>query len=1626
MNCQLYLCQWGRTLCLFLFFACHTFRAGGQTHKVDFTADKWSGCVPLTVTFTNQSDPGYSKLNWSFGAGAGTDLPAPSRSFTAPGIYTVTLTVTYPDGAVLKKEKQVSVYKLPVPEFTTSVNGGCAPLKVVFTDKSAAGDGAITGITWDFGDGTGGSGSTATHTYTLGGIQTAAVIVTNSKGCTNGTERPVKVQSPPDIAFTSSLHESCQTPLTVSFVNNSTATPPAPLSFSWDFGDGGTGTDAHPQHTYSRQGVFTVTLTAATPEGCRQTFKATDYVKIMKMKPDFAVNGSACAQQPSQLMNTTHPAPLAARWTFPDGSVQHTVNASYTFPAPGDYAITMTAVADGCEESVTKTIQVHPMPAAGFTARPNPDCHVPSLTKFTAQTPGATAWQWDFGDGQTSTAQHPSHSYQSEGRYTVTLSASNAGGCRQTLTKPSFVRVQEPGLKFSISRPGGCIPFTARFTPFVTGEDPVVKYTWEFGDGGTSHEASPAYTYTKQGDYTATLQIETRSGCKLTYSQPVSAGEPVKVDFEVDHTAGCQPDKFKFRNTSVPPGTEWRWVFPNDGQSEESGPEPEHTFSNIGWHDVILTVYNHGCPSELKKTALVEIYPPAANFLATLMDCGNPYQYRFTDKSQFGTGDGARSWHWDFGDNTGSSDEQSPVYTYKEPGDYTVLLTVTYGNCRSYVSALVHVLDRKPAVQASSTSICAGKGITYSLAAPLRYELITHYYWSWGDGTTTEVLQKDFKPNTLYTHLYPAAGRYQVSLSVRDINGCMRASDPLDITVYSAIAGFRPSTVTPCKEQAVAFADQSSTMPGGKLVSWRWDYGDGSPAETYSVFKSTVSHTFRDASAPYNVTLTVTNDQGCAATMATAIRVDVVKAVITVPRREACLNKPFVFTSASVGNNLSYQWSFGDGSTSTLPTPTHTYTATGVYAVKLTVTNPNGCQDTRVAEDLVTVRNPAAAFSIPSSLPPCPPVVVAFSNHSSDYDQVAWEFGDGSTSAEVSPSHAYRRPGNYDVRLRVYTAGGCSSDPVQRVVPIEGPDGRQSVTPLTGCLPLPITMQAQSSRAVKFIWDFDDGQVVSTTGPAVSHTYRQGGVFYPRLILEDAKGCQVTALGDDRIVVDEVKAAFSIDVSQACDGGYVYFRDQSTSVTAGQLGLPMTFQWDFGIDGPDDTGTGATPRFHYNRPGTYPVKLTAVSAYGCKGDTILPTIVNPQPIAQILPIAPVCAGSPVELRGAEQKQIPGTLWNWKIPPDKEYTATEPPRITFDAPGSQQVQLTITNANGSCPHTASAFAQVNPLPDLSPSPLNANICQGQSLVLQSNVTPGTRVTWTPYNISDIHSPSPRVHPEKDTAYHVLAENGFGCTREDDLRITVTQPHKVSVSDAVICQGQRVQLHAGGAARYQWISGTGLDRTDVGDPMASPRITTTYYVVGFGENDCFRDTASVQVTVNPTPGINAGPDQVVPAGSEVRLQLQTSPDVTKVQWEPGTWLSCTDCPAPLAQPRSSISYHITATNQYNCISTDELNLKLVCESGVVFLPNTFSPNGDGQNDIFYIRGRGIRTVKVFRIFNRWGQLVFERGHFNAEDPAAGWDGSFRGVALNPDVFVYYTEMVCDTNETFVLKGNVTLLK
>jgi gliding motility-associated-like protein len=189
-------------------------------------------------------------------------------------------------------------------------------------------------------------------------------------------------------------------------------------------------------------------------------------------------------------------------------------------------------------------------------------------------------------------------------------------------------------------------------------------------------------------------------------------------------------------------------------------------------------------------------------------------------------------------------------------------------------------------------------------------------------------------------------------------------------------------------------------------------------------------------------------------------------------------------------------------------------------------------------------------------------------------------------------------------------------------------------------------------------------------------------------------------------------------------------------------------------------------------------------------------------------------------------------------------------------------------------------------------------------------------------------------------------------------------------------------------------------------------------------CEPDTNYVTVTVHPVPYVDAGQDEYIMEGTNVHLRA-IGVNIDTFMWSNGSSLSCVDCANPVATPTVNSTYVVNVATSYGCRSSDSVSVKLYCASAQVFLPNSFTPNGDGENDVFYPRGVGIIKVKNFRIYNRWGQLLFERVNFQLNDPSQAWDGTYNGDAPRPDVYVYLIDATCDTGETVFLKGDVTII-
>jgi PKD repeat protein len=314
-------------------------------------------------------------------------------------------------------------------------------------------------------------------------------------------------------------------------------------------------------------------------------------------------------------------------------------------------------------------------PVADFSGTPTSGV-APLTVNFTdlsINTP--TSWSWDFGDNGTSNQQNPTHTYNEEGTYTVTLTATNPYGS-DTEIKVNYIAVSPgpPVADFSGSPTSGNAPLTVNFTDLSAGSP--TSWSWDFGDNGTSTAQNPTHVYDDPGDYTVTLTVTNAQGSdtevKVNY---ISVSDPPPVaEFVGNPTSGTAPLTVNFTDLSTNNPTSWTWGFGDNSSSNLQN--PTHVYENPGLYTVYLIATNASGTDWEIKTDYIHVTedgdPPVADFSGSPTSGNAPLTVNFTDLSS----NSPTSWSWNFGDN-GTSNVKNPTHVYTNPGDYTVTLTAT-------------------------------------------------------------------------------------------------------------------------------------------------------------------------------------------------------------------------------------------------------------------------------------------------------------------------------------------------------------------------------------------------------------------------------------------------------------------------------------------------------------------------------------------------------------------------------------------------------------------------------------------------------------------------------------------------------------------------------------------------------------------------------------------------------------------------------------------------------------------------------------------------------------------------------------------------------------------------------------
>lgn len=995
-----------------------------------------TACVGEIVTYTDNStiSPGGSPIDtwgWDFGDGNATTVSVPSvtHAYTTPGNYPISLIITDTSGCTGTIIKNLVVVPAPTASFTATPNSACLPpLNVSFANTSSSV--GTTSYSWNFGDGGISTAVNPTHTYTASGSYTVSLIV-NQNGCID------TIKIPNAITIQKITAGFAATPTVVCLgqpvLFNNTSTPSA-ASSNWNFGDASSSTALNPSHTYTAAGTYTVTLIATDASGCKDTTTSSVTVNQTPAASFTADTTNACSAPFTVNFNSTSTGGTSYTWNFGDGSPASTLqNPTHTYTVAGTYSVSLivTNPAGPCSDTaiINNFITITP-PLASFTHSPDSGC-APLLVNFNSTStspldPIAT-YSWSFGDGTFGTGSSTSHTYTATGIYSPTLSITTANGCTDTVVCQNCIKVGTlPNANFGILQDTVCYGIQMSFSDSSTGV--VTGWYWSFGDGGSSLQQNPNYTYGDTGTFQVYL-VAYNNGCSDTsLIQNVVILPPKAL---ISYSLSCT-NYYSVQLISQSQGADSLFWDLGDGTKDSSNTDTlTHIYPSRGPITTTLIAYNYltGCSNTI--TATYTIAEPIASFSVNPASGCYPFSATFTSTSQ-----DASSYLWNFGDTNTIADTSvaaNPNYTYPLPAANQVTLIITDVNgCRDTIVDTVKSLGPLPYFLADTLTGCTPFRVTFTDTS-YSDSLLTQWTWNFGDGSPVVTTNNDS-----VVHVYTQPGVYTVTMSVRDTNGCLKTIVKSNyIRPTYPFPSFSVDTFA-CKGDVLTFDATATSVVGGVYM---WNYGDGQQDTTLN---PVITHSYA-IDGLYIVTLTVSDTNGCDSTITDTIRIlqptaNFGNSILNT----GCGTLQVAFQDSSTGFVNQWYWDFGNGANSNLQNPIYTYTQPGIYDVTLIVTNLGGCTDTLILDSIIVVPGPVGNYTFTPTAG-CNPLTVCFDASSNNAETYIWDFGDGSVQTAINGDtcHTYSTPGTFNP---VLILGNMLPDSTQCLLPATNNTGSVTVT----------------------------------------------------------------------------------------------------------------------------------------------------------------------------------------------------------------------------------------------------------------------------------------------------------------------------------------------------------------------------------------------------------------------------------------------------------------------------------------------------------------------------------------------------------------------------------------------------
>ncbi len=733
----------------------------------------------------------------------------------------------------------------------------------------------------------------------------------------------------------------------------------------------------------------------------------------------------------------------------------------------------------------------------------------------------------------------------------------------------------------------------------------------------------------------------------------------------------------------------------------------------------------------------------------------------------------------------------------------------------------------------------------------------------------------------------------------------------------------------------------------------------------------------------------------------------------------------FTNTSSITSGTLSYSWDFGDGNTATTTSPSHTYSAPGTYTVTLTATEDEGEATETSTQTVIVYASPVASFTTGTAGSQClTGNSYSFTNTSSISSGTltySWDFGDGSTATSQDATHSYTAAGTYTVKLTATSGNNCANSTTTTVTVYAQPVATFTINNASQCFTgnsYSFTNTSSiSSGTLTYSWDFGDGG--TATSQDATHSYTAAGTYTVKLTATSGNNC-VNSTTKTVTVYPQPTAAFTIGSTTQCFTGNSFSFTNTSSISSGTL----TYSWDFG-DGSTATSQDAT--HSYTAAGTYTVKLTATSANNCVHSTTATVTVYPKPtVAFTINTAEQCLTNNKFTFSNTSAISSGSItyaWNFG---DGSTLTSQNPEHQYSAPGTYKVKLVVTS-NNNCKDSLEKTVTVYSLPTGTlTTPNGLTICDGTTTTLQA--TGGNTYQWYLDDVAINNATGSTYAATTGGVYTVKLFNEQGCTNmaTGSATMTLIRQPAVNFSFDKYCIGQPTTFNnqstttQSGAVTYNWTLGNNTTSTDKNPVVSYTQVATYAVKLEVVPTLCPALKQSVTKNVNTEAPRAATRYAIVDAVIGKDVTLQARDFNATIQWTPADNLSDAHRYNPVLKPAKQQEYRIRYDFASGCVTVDSLLVR-VFNGESIFVPKAFTPNGDGKNDVLRPSLVGIRELTYFRVYNRWGNLLFE-----TRTMGQGWDGNYKGMLQPMETYIWVAEGITDKGTKVRETGNTTLIR